>query len=73
MKEYFSHDYNARNDKKLVSLFMKHKLSGIGLYWCLVEMLYESGGEIMLSECERIAFELRIDLEMINDVIYWME
>lgn len=69
MKEYFSHDYNARNDPELVNILMKKKLSGIGLFWCIVEMLYESNGYIMLSECERIAFELRIDKDEINDLI----
>ena len=67
--QYFSHDYNARNDSKLVSLQMKLGMEGLGIYWCLVEMLYESGGEIMLSECERIAFELRTDIKNIESVI----
>lgn len=69
MREYFSHDYNARNDKKLVSLFMKHGLAGIGAFWCLVEMLYESEGIIKRSECERIAFEMRTSCDFINSVI----
>ena len=67
--QYFSHDYNARNDSKLISLQMKLGMEGLGIYWCLVEMLYESGGEIMLSECERIAFELRTDIKNIKSVI----
>lgn len=70
MRDYFSHDYNARNDKKLVGLHMRHGLEGIGLYWCLVEMLYESGGVIMQSECDRIAFELRCSKELLNSVIF---
>jgi len=69
MKEYFSHDYNARNDSKVVNLLMKKGLSGIGLYWCLSEMLYECNGFIMLNECERIAFELRINENEIFNII----
>ena len=69
MKEYFSHDYNARNDPELVNVFMKKQLTGIGLFWCIVEMLYESNGYIMLSECDRIAFELRINKEEIIELI----
>ena len=38
--EYFSHDYKARHDDKLIRVFMRHGLSGIGAYWCIIEMLY---------------------------------
>ena len=69
MREYFSHDYNARNDKKLIRLNMKHGLSGIGAYWCIVEMLYEEGGYLATSEYERIAFELRTENDLIKNVI----
>lgn len=67
--EYFSHDYKARVDSKIVNLFMKHGLAGIGAYWCIIEMLYENNGKIMRTECERIAFELRTDYDFINSII----
>lgn len=66
---YFSHDYNSRGDRKMVNLLMKAGVAGIGIYWCIVEMLYEEGGYLMLSECERIAFELRTDSELVQSVI----
>ena len=71
MKEtyYFSHDYNARNDRKMQRLIMKQGVDGVGIFWCIVEMLYEEGGSMLLSECERIAFELRTDCERINFVL----
>lgn len=68
MKDYFSHDYNSRNDKKLVKAFMKFGLESIGAYWCIVEMLYEEGGYLPLSEYERITFELRST----NDTIKYL-
>lgn len=72
MKEifYFSHDLNARNDSKLQKIIMKYGIEGIGIYWCIVEMLYEDKGYIMLSECERIAFELRTDCKKIESIIH---
>lgn len=71
MKEtfYFSHDCNARNDSKLQKIQMKHRLEGIGCYWCIIEMLYEEGGYISIDEYERIAFELRSQCELIKSVI----
>jgi hypothetical protein len=68
--DYFSHDTKARSDSKLVSLTMKKGMEGLGVYWCIVEMLYENEGRIMRTECERIAFELRTHSDCINEVIY---
>ncbi len=69
MREYFSHDFSARSDRKLVKLAMKHGMQGVGSFWCIVEMLFEEQGRIMLSECERIAFELRVDYTLIESLI----
>lgn len=69
MKEYFSHDYNARNDTRLVKLQMKHGLAGLGAYWCIIEMLYEEGGYLPVDEYARITFELRTNYETITSII----
>jgi hypothetical protein len=69
MKDYFSHDYNARNDKKLSLLFMNFGLEAIGAYWCIIEMLYEEGGYLNINEYERITFELRTNDKMIDFII----
>lgn len=66
---YFSHDYHARNDGKMVKLLMHEGVAGLGMYWCIVEMLYEAGGRLLYSECERIAFELRVDSARITNLI----
>ena len=70
MKEYFQHDFNSRNDRKLVKLAMRHGMAGVGVYWCIVEMMYEESGRIMLSECERIAFELRVQCDLVESVVH---
>jgi len=72
MKEafYFSHDYNSRNDWKLVKVMMKHKLEWVWAFWCIVEMLYEEWWYLMLSECERIAFELRWSEDCIKWIVF---
>jgi len=48
---------------------MKRGAAGIGVYWCIVEMLYENKGKINTSEYERISFELRVDEELVKDVV----
>lgn len=65
---YFKHDCNARTDRKLVNVRMRHGLQGIGLYWCLVEMLYEEGGYLPF-EYERISFELGTNMEITESII----
>ncbi len=69
MKEYFSHDYNSRNDKKLIKVFMKYGVAGIGIYWCIIEMLYEEAGYLDTIEYERITFELRTEYDTVKDII----
>lgn len=66
---YFSHDFHARTDKNIIKLRMKMGMEGIGLYWCMVEMLHEEGGYLLRTECERIAFELQTDSERITQLI----
>lgn len=69
MNQYFSHDFKARSDKKMVSLFMSNGVAGVGIFWCIVEMLHEENGYILRSEYERIAFELRDHPDCIKSIV----
>lgn len=69
MNEYFSHDYNARNDLNIKKLLMGEGLTGLGIYWCLIEMLYENNGYIDLDAIPTIAYDLRTNEAKINNVI----
>ncbi len=66
---YFSHDHNARNDQKLVRLQKEMGLEGIGLYWCVIEMLHEEGGYLLISEISNIAYALRIDESKVRHLV----
>jgi len=39
---YFSHDYHARNDEKILELRVKYGAEGYGLFWMLVETMAEN-------------------------------
>ncbi len=69
MREYFSHDYGARHDPKLLELQIKYGIEGIGTYWCLIEILYENGGSVPEVYIDRIAFELRTQSDRIASVL----
>lgn len=66
--EYFSHDYHARSDLRVIQ--MAHGLEGVGLYWCFVEILHENGGAVAESELEGIAFELHTTPELCRSIVY---
>jgi hypothetical protein len=65
---YFSHDYNARTDEKIKLLIRKHGLKGYGIFWAIVEDLYNNANALQ-TDYEGIAFELREDIEIIKSVL----
>lgn len=44
-------------------------MAGIGLYWCIIEYLYENNGYLELEQIDLLAFELRVDKKTIEDLI----
>lgn len=70
IKNYFSHDFGARNDKKLEKVRFKLGLEGVGLYWCIIECLYENAGYLSLEDdIDLLAYQLRVDKNLIVDLI----
>ncbi len=57
-------------DLKLQKVLMKQGATGIGLYWCIVEMLYEENGYLPIADIESIAFSVRVDVETTKSLIY---
>ncbi len=66
---YFSHDYDASNDPKLQEVLMEHGVAGWGVFWYIVERLYEQGGRLPLKQCKCIAFALHADCNMVESVV----
>lgn len=71
MKEYFSHDHNARNDRKVIALVNKYKSSGYGIFWATNEMMHEEGGELEMDAItyDALAKHLNEDINHIRLVI----
>ena len=71
MKEtfYFSHDYNAQSDDKILNLRMDLWWEGYGIYWALVERLASHQGELKFSSIKSIAYDMQCDNSVITDVI----
>lgn len=65
---YFSHDYNARSDDKIKKLIRVHGMPGYGIFWCIVEDLYNNANALRM-DYEGIAYDLRTDSELIKSII----
>jgi len=65
---YFSHDYNVRNDEKIKILIRKHGMIGYGIYWAIVEDLYNNANALR-TDYDGIAFDLRVDSEIVASVV----
>lgn len=66
---YFQHDYNARADPKIQEMLAELGMAGLGVYWCLVEQLYEQEGALPLRSLRSVAYSLHADLAMVERVV----
>lgn len=69
MASYFSHDSNARNDDKILSLRMRHGWEGYGLYWALIERMREAANYACVCDYNVVAYDLRTDAAKIKSII----
>lgn len=65
---YFSHDYNARNDSKIKKLISRHGIAGYGIYWAIIEDLYNNTN-VLPTDYESIAYDLRTEHDTILSII----
>ena len=62
---WFRHDVGTLSDLRMQRIMRKFGMEGIGIYWCLVEMMYSEGGPLEFSEIEDIAYSLRVDAKTV--------
>jgi len=70
---YFSHDYNASNDVKI--LFMRQQLGmeGYGIYWFLIEHLADAGGCLPMKIIPVLAMQMQSQEVKVRAVIQEFE
>ena len=68
MPEYFSHDYDTREDEKIIDMMAEMGWAGYGLFWAIVELLYKNGGK-MRTQYNHIAFALNSHPEQVQQLI----
>ena len=65
---YFSHDYNTRTDMKIKRLLIKQGYLGYGVFWAIIEDLYNNENRIE-KDYESISLDLRCDQEIVRSVV----
>lgn len=66
---YFSHDFNARSDEKIVKMRMQHGPAGYGVYWMLIEKLADVEDHKLKCDYASLAYDMRADMEMVRSVV----
>ncbi len=66
---WFAHDYNSRHDPKLLDLVTELKYEGLGIYWCLIEILYEQGGHLPVNKIKSTAYSLHVKQNLLIKIL----
>ena len=66
---YFSHDYNAHNDTKILYMRQDLGMEGYGMYWFLVEALADSGGILPLRILPVLAKQMDVSLAKVETIV----
>lgn len=67
---YFSHDANARNDEKILMLRAEFGWEGYGIFWALLEMMFESTETCLHhSKIKGLAVNCNIDITLLQQII----
>ena len=67
-KEYFPHDFAAR--LSLRDVRKDFGMVGVGVYWCIVEILHEEGGYIKENDLAGIAYDLQVELDLCQAITH---
>lgn len=67
---YFSHDYNSRNDQKILVLRSVYQSKGYGVFWMLIEIMAESTlPHIAHAHIPAIAVSINEDSIWLNEFV----
>jgi len=66
---YFSHDYNANSDVKILFLRQQLGMEGYGIYWMLIESLANAGGFLPMKIIPVFAMQMQTSQVKVESVI----
>ena len=68
IKHWFKHDFYTSNNKKIVRLDYKYPVVGYGVYFKIIEMLYQNDG-LLEYDLDFLSHALNYDVEVIQSVL----
>lgn len=69
MSEYINHKISNRIEYVIRKLIERKGAAGYGVYWYILEELYESGGKILFEEIDSISKSLSVKKDFVASVI----
>lgn len=66
---YFTHDYNASNDTKILFLRQELGMEGYGIFWYIVEQLAQAGGRLPMKIIPIIAMQTQVTQPKIHAIV----
>lgn len=48
---------------------MEHGVGGLGVFWCIIEQLYEQDGKLPIKFIKNIAFALHVESSMVESIV----
>lgn len=66
---YFSHDYTASDDVKMLFLRQSLGMEGIGIFWYIIERLAQAGGKLPLKIMPVLSMQMNTTESKVQVVI----
>ena len=70
---YFSHDQNAQNDLKIISLISRFGMEGYGTFWVIVELIHSNDGQLDAMSLNGIAIRFNMDYETLREIVNYCD
>lgn len=67
---YFSHDYTASDDVKILFLRQSLGMEGVGIFWYIIERLAQAGGKLPLKIIPVLSMQMQVTETKVQGVIH---
>lgn len=66
---YFSHDYTASDDVKILFLRQSLGMEGVGIFWYIIERLAQAGGSLPIKIIPVLSMQMQVTETKVQGVI----
>lgn len=66
---YFSHDYTASDDVKILFLRQSLGMEGVGIFWYIIERMAQAGGRLPLKIIPVLSMQMQVTETKVQGVV----